>query len=36
MPASSYVKKAPHETICGHEKKVCLEYYIAIGSHYMQ
>ena len=29
-------KKAPHETIYCHEKKVCLEYYIAIGSHYVQ
>ena len=36
VPASSYVKKDLHKTIYGHEKKVCLEYYIAIGSHYVQ
>ena len=35
VATSSYVKKAPYETICGHEK-VCLEYYIAIGSNYVQ
>ena len=24
-PASSYVKRAPHDTIYGHKKMVCLE-----------
>ena len=34
--ASSYVEKAPRETLYGHKKKVFLKYNISIGFHCME
>ena len=36
IPASSYVRNAPYQTIYGHKKSVCLKSSISIGSYYME